>query len=108
MTDYADRRRAQRIRLRMKVIVEGTTPDGASFQVEATTVDLSPIGAAIEMPFPVPTETAVTIEATLKSKKDGPFRTEAVVRHNYFDKAVAGAIIGVEYTGEPIPVVSWG
>lgn len=106
MAENNEQRRVQRVHFRLRVIVEGMTVDGASFQVETVTTDLSPLGAAIVMPYMVPAGTVVSIEATLKASEP-PFRTEAVVRNSRVHHGVAGVVVGVEYTGDPIPVVSW-
>lgn len=102
-TESHDRRREPRLRLRVGLAVSGHNAEGAAFRFDAVTFDVSPSGAAIELPMPLPVGSTVAVTG-----RKFAFEARGVVRHNYRHRSTANAIVGIEFLdGAHLPVVNW-
>ena len=64
---------------------------------------MSPSGAGLELPMPLPVGSIIAV-----SGRKITFEARAVVRHNFRDRSTHNAIVGVEFLdGKHLPVVEW-
>ncbi len=101
--DQHERRREPRVRLRIGLRIEGSSAEGRAFVIDTKTFDVSPSGAGVELPFPLPVGSVVAVTG----HRIG-FESRAVVRHNSKDRSTSNAIVGLEFLdGMRLPVVDW-
>lgn len=100
---YQERRREQRVHLRIRVHVEGLDADGELFSIDTKTFDVSPSGASLEMPFTLPIGNIVEVTSRRLA-----FTARAVVRHAYTDRSTKALVVGLEFLdGKQLPGVEW-
>ena len=103
MSQNRERRREPRLRLRVSVTVEGMRGDGNLFRVDTKTFDVSPSGAGIELPWPIPIGSILEVTAERLG-----FAARAIVRHNMTDRSTTNSIVGLEFLdGKRLQVVDW-
>jgi hypothetical protein len=71
---YVERRRAVRFQLTAPVILEWTEPSGTKRENLGRTHDISILGAFVVCPFPLPTDTAVSLEVHLPPVERNTFQ----------------------------------